>query len=181
MSFLRPEAVAFLRRWQGVALGAGLTGLGLYWALWQSGALLLFGVALAVLGTTLLVQAITKMRIRQPESGVGLVEISERQLTYFHPRQGAVVSLDAVERVEIRTIPNGTDLPDLFWVLHHDEGPPVIVPGGAQGAERLVDAIVAFPRADYGQVIAASQARAKAVFVIWSRDPDTPRSALPRR
>jgi hypothetical protein len=180
MSFLRPEAVAFLNRWRGVIVGAGLAGLGLYWAIWQSGALRLFGIALGALGAMLLVQAITRLRIRQPESGVGMVEITERQLVYFHPLRGATVSLDAVEQVEIRTIPNGGDRPDMFWVLHHEDGAPVIVPGGAQGADRLMDAIVALPRADYGQVIAASNAREKAVFIVWARTPPSPRTALPR-
>lgn len=181
MSFLRPEAVDFLRRWQGVLAGAAILATGGYWSVWQSGALRLVGVAVLLLGIATLVHAITRLRIRAPRSGVGVVEITERQLTYFHPVQGAVASLDAVERVEIRTIPTGGERPDMFWVLHHDDGPPVIVPGGAQGAERLMDAIVAFPHADYGQVIAASHARDKAVFLVWSRKSVVDLAALPRR
>jgi len=179
--FLRPEAVALLRRWQGVLTGAVLTTLGLYWALFQPGALRIAGVAVGVAGVGLLVQAVIRLRIRTPETGVGLVEITERQLTYFHPVQGATLSLDAVERVEVRTMPREGGAAEMFWVLHHDDGAPVIVPAGAEGADRLMDAIAAFPGADYGQVIAGSRARGKSVFTVWARRPDTPRPALPRR
>lgn len=184
--FLRPEAVALLRRWQGVLSGAAVAGLGLYWLVFQPGALRLIGAVLAIAGAGLLVQAVIRLRIRPPETGVGLVEITERQLSYFHPMQGASLSLDAVERVEIRTMPRrrpGRDAggAEMFWVLHHDDGPPVVIPAGAAGAERLMDAVAAFPGADFGQVIAGSRATGKGVFHVWSRRPETPLTPLPRR
>lgn len=179
--FVRPEVLALLRRWQGVAGGFAVAALGLYWALALGGILQALGLGLVVAGGALAVQAGIRLRIRTPDSGVGLVEITERELTYFHPQRGASVSLDAVVQVEMRAVAQGQGAPALFWVLHHDDGPPVIVPAGAAGADRLMDAIVAFPGADYGRVIAASRTAVPGVFVVWARRPDTPRTALPRR
>jgi hypothetical protein len=181
IGFLRPEAVALLRRWQGVAGGVALAALGLYWALALGGILQALGLGLIVAGGALAVQAGIRLRIRTPDTGIGLVEITERELTYFHPQRGASVSLDAVAQVEMRAVAQGQNAPALFWVLHHDDGPPVIVPAGAAGADRLIDAIVAFPGADYGRVIAASRASAPGVFVVWARRPEVAATALPRR
>ena len=180
--FLRPEAMAALRRWQGVLIGGAVALIGLYWLVTQPGALQLVGGAMAVVGAGLAVQGIVRARIRDPETGVGLVVITERQLTYFHPLRGATLSLDAVARVEMRSMPrpDGTGA-DPFWAFHHDDGPPVVIPAGAEGAERLMDALSAFPGADFGQVIAASRASDKGVFLVWSRPPDTPATALPRQ
>jgi len=178
MSFFRPEVVAVVQRWRGVLVGVGLTVAGLYALLVMAGAVQLAGLALVAVGLAVLVQGIIRVRFRPAPGGVGVVEVTEGQLAYFHPRRGAAISLDAVTRIELHVRLQGDPAqPAPFWAFHHSFGPPLVIPAGAAGAERLTDVLAVFPGADLGRVIAAGRATEEGGFLIWEQE-DTERPAL---
>ncbi len=180
MSFIRPEVRAFLTRWQGVLAGAGLGGVGLWAILSLGGAAAILGAGLVLAGVVIGWPAWQRARIPAEGDGPGLVELTEAQLAYWHPRGGGALSLDAVRLIEIRVLDHGTPpRPMPFWAFHHDDGPPLVIPASAAGAERLLDTLARFPGAATERVVAAGRAAAPAGFTIWRRT-DTQAPALPR-
>lgn len=168
--FLRPEARAALRRWAEPALWLAVVALGLRLFLvggwfWQGA-----GVLLGVVGGALFLTALRSARMRLGHDGPGVVEVDERQVTYFGPQTGGAVSIDALTRVEIETSAAGPGPTELWWLFHMPGQPPLRVPGDAAGAERLLDALAPLPGVDFDAAIRAAHSDEQALFVIWQQD-----------
>jgi hypothetical protein len=171
MSFLRPEATVQLRRWAETAT-AGLVVATVLWAGLRLG---LTGrwigwVALAVFGAPALLwfrAAYARARLASGRAGPGFVEIDERRIVYLGPEYGGLADLDALSAVQIVTTGAGPSAPDVFWVLHHADGPPVVIPASAEGAGGLLDAFAALPGFSYERVIEAMGSTEDAAFTIW--------------
>lgn len=167
--FLRPEVAAAFARWREALIGGAVAAAGLWGLATQRG--IGFGIAAvaAAAGLLLVVEGIRRARLPQGGGGPGLVEVDERQVTYFGPGGGAAVSIDALTRVEIVTNDAGPFGGDLYWAFHSDGGPPLFVPGDAVGAEAILDALTALPGIDFSQVTAAMGSTEPRRFVIWAR------------
>jgi len=180
MSFVRPEVRAILTRWQGVLGGAALVAGGAWAIVALGGAAAFLGVGAVLAGIAIGWPAWQRARFSPEGDGTGLVELTEAQLAYWHPRGGGALSLDSVRLIEIRVLSHGEPArPVPFWAFHHEDGPPLVIPANAAGAERLIDVLARFPGASTDRVIAAGHAAAPAGFTIWRR-ADTQAPALPR-
>lgn len=170
MSFLRPEAVASLRRWREPALIAVLFALSV-WLLskafvqssWISGVI---GMAIVgVIGSILYVSYI-RARITTDTDGPGIVEIREREITYFAPENGGTVSLDMLLRLQLSTMPSAAG--DRNWIMWYPGG-SLVVPASADGAEQLVEVFTSLPNLGYDQILRAMKAETQEIFTIWQR------------
>jgi len=146
-----------------VAVGLWLFLLGGWF--WQGA-----GVLLGTLGGALFVAALRSARMRHGSEGPGVVEVDERQITYFGPQTGGAVSIDALTRIEIATNADGPGQTDLWWVLYMPGQPPLRIPGDAAGADRLFDALAPLPGVDFEAAIRAAHSSEQALFVIWQQD-----------
>lgn len=166
MSFFRPEAVAEVKRWQGALAAGAVTLLGLWWGLTSLGLVKWVGWALVLGGGAATWAAAQRARFHGGSGGLGVVEVDERQIAYFAPVGGGILSLESLSEVAIA--PDYEGLP--VWLLRaHDE--ILIVPASAAGTEALFDALTALPGADMEAAIRASRGRPGAKVVIWSRGP----------
>jgi hypothetical protein len=163
--FLRPEARAALLRWREALIGAACLLIG-GWLLFEPGLLRLFGYAALILGAVLVWEGIRRARLPRDGGGAGVVEIDERQITYFGPDGGGAVSVEGLRRIEARPTGAGRFL----WVFHGDTGTSLAVPSNAEGALRIFDALSVLKGLDIDGVIAASQARGHHVHVVWERE-----------
>lgn len=172
MSFIRPEAAAFLRTW-GVPAAFAAGGLLLVWHGWSMtargawvGALLMCLGAFCCLG---LVGAMERawMAWRGRKGGPGVVTIEEGRISYFAPFGGGIVAIDALIRVEIVTNDRGPQEDDLFWRLSDSFGQEVLIPGGAKGADALLDVLGALPGFDHVAVVKAMGSTEMARFLLW--------------
>jgi len=162
MSFLRPEAIAALRRWRETGVAALVALLGLWWALTGLGFVRLFGVILLVTGAALGWAAVQRARFRGGEGGVGAVEVDEGQITYLAPFGGGFAARAALTEVAI--VPGGDGAP--LWRFR--SGMELLtVPAAAAGTEALFDVITALPGADLEAAIRASAGRVSQMVVIW--------------
>jgi len=173
MSFVRPEVAAGLRRWWEPVVWAALLALGL-WMVWQGYRALaplsfVVGLVASATGASLLLGAIRRLRLRG-EPGEGVVLIDEARIGYFGPRGGGFVDLPAIVRVEIVTRPHV--LPDSAhaWVLTAEDDVRLVVPIGAEGAERLFDALSPLPGIDFDAGAAAIAARGPGRALVWERE-----------
>jgi len=163
MSFIRPEAQATLTRWSGVGIAAGLLSLGLYWLLLGTGLLPVVGGVVATLGTVLAFDQIRRARFLGGSGGAGVVEVTERQITYFTAAGGAAIALDSIEQIEIEVLGGNRR----EWVFRTSED-DLYVPLNAQGAEALFDTISALPGVSSSEAIKAAATTSSDRFLIWS-------------
>ena len=173
MSFIRPEAEAAIRRYGELAIYGGVAIWGLWqgWTLldrgsWVGGILIVLG-ALAALGLFGAVErALVAWRGRR--AGPGTVNVREGQIAYFGPLGGAILAMDALTRVTIRTSPGGAT-GDMFWVIEDEFGQMAEIPGGADGAVALLDRLGTLPGFDHGAVMRATASRDGGYSVVWER------------
>ena len=98
MSFVRPEAIAALRRWREALLGTGLATLGAWWAFRFTGLMPYLGVGLMALGGALILVGLQRARFRVPGRGPGLVSVVEDQIVYLGPLTGGTIALGISRR-----------------------------------------------------------------------------------
>jgi len=172
MNLIRPEVRDWLsRNAEPLAFGTvGVLGLWLVWRGLASGGWLavLAGAALLAVGLLGLVAALRRARFRAEELAAGVIDITEARIGYYAPEGGQFVDLGALSRLEIVHHRNG----DRSWVLHHDDGPPVYVPLGARGADRLVDLFAALP--GMRMELATSALDRDGSFTVWKRSDQGP-------
>lgn len=173
MSFLRPELAARLRRWREPLVWGALLALGLYLAWRGYGALaplaFAIGLACAATGLGLLQAAIRRVRLTAGEMDEGIVVIDEAQIAYLGPRQGGVVDLPAVVRVEIVTRPHALPGSPHAWVITGEDGTRLTIPLGARGAEGLLDALSPLPGIDFDAGVAAVAAGGAGRATVWKK------------
>lgn len=174
MSFLRPEAMAALRRYGEPAVYAILGG----WAVWKG--VVLLGRGSWVGGFLLVIGAVALMALfgaaeralvawRGRRAGPGTVSIREGQIAYFGPFGGAIMALDSLVSVDLDTAGLDGD-GEVFWVLQDEIGQMVRIPGGADGAVALLDRLGTLPGFDHRAVVQAMSSRSARRVAVWRRE-----------
>ena len=111
---------------------------------------------------------------RGRKGGPGIVKIEEGRISYFGPDTGAVLALDALVSVDIVTTSAGPMGDDLFWVVTDETGQMIAIPGGAEGADQLLDRLGSLPGFSHRQVVSAMGSTEDARFQIWRRNKAAP-------
>ena len=170
MTFIRPELRETLWRWREVIAYAALVLFGVYLIGRSGGPLLIgLGIALAAIFTVQLVTAVLRLKLQKPIKATGVVEVKEREVGYLAPDGGAFVSLDDLTKLEIVTTDKGPVQDDVFWVLTHLAGDPLLIPASAQGSDQLFDAFAALKGIDFETAVHAMSSTENARFLIWER------------
>ena len=92
---------------------------------------------------------------------------SKRQITYFGPMGGGAISINELMRVKVRTTDLGPLTSDFFWEFTDTSGQRLTIPGDAENASALFDALTVLKGADYQAVINASGSTEPAEFLVW--------------
>ncbi|MEL7149500.1 MAG: hypothetical protein AAFX07_15315 [Pseudomonadota bacterium] len=171
MSFIRPEVLSALKRWRE-AIIAGVILLGsLQAASATTGLMNAFAWVTALIGAALFIEGVRRARLPQETGGVGVVDVDERQITYFGPHGGGALSINELSRIKVRTTADGPASSDFFWEFTDKAGQRLTIPGDAENASALFDALTALPGADYEAVIKASGSMEAQEFLVWERTP----------
>lgn len=169
MSFIRPEAAAFLKKWRE-AIIAGVILMGsLQAASATTGLVNALAWVTALIGAALFIEGVRRARLPDRSGGVGVVEVDERRITYFGPHGGGALSINDLARIKVRTTGEGPATSDFFWEFTDREGQRLTIPGDAENASALFDALTALPGADYEAVIKASGSTDFKEFLVWER------------
>ena len=83
------------------------------------------------------------------------------------PITGGVVDIDELTEITFHR----TDRDDAFWRLSHKQGAPLLIPEGAAGAGKLLDALAPLPGLDTGAMVRAVQTRTPGSITVWRRTP----------
>ncbi len=166
MSFIRPDAQAALWRWREVLVGAaGLTLAGA-WALGSFGIFRWLAFALCAAALLLIAAGIQRGRFRGAGGGSGVVQVDERQITYFGPLSGGSISLS-----EIGAISLDHSSSPAHWLLVPLQGDALRIPVNAQGADTLFDAFAGLNGLKTERMLRALKEGETGQIVIWRR-PD---------
>ncbi|MEM9343531.1 MAG: hypothetical protein AAGA87_10845 [Pseudomonadota bacterium] len=167
MSFIRPEALAALIRWRQALIGVVVCVVALYFVITDYGIRQIIASIACAVGLLLIWDGFRRVRFPAPGGGAGVVEVNEREVTYFGPSGGGSVSIDQLVLVRIRTTDAGPFETDLFWEFVEETGTVLTVPGNAENASALFDALSALPGADYEAATRAAGSTDNATFDVW--------------
>ncbi|MEM9350534.1 MAG: hypothetical protein AAGA47_09750 [Pseudomonadota bacterium] len=167
---IRPEVKAVLYEWREILVGALLALLGGHWVINGTALLPLIGTLLGLLGLALIFIGWRRVSFPAGGDGTGMVEVTERQITYLTGQGGGAVAIDGLSRVEVKTGASG-----MTWVFTVASGEALEIPGDAHGAEKLFDALVSLPGINHDQAVRAARspgalAQGPDTFLIWQRD-----------
>lgn len=137
--FIRPELRQKFWRWREAMFGLFMAACGMFWAVGQQGVLAAVGTSLAIVGALIIFAGIQRTRFRVGLGGPGVVQVDERQVTYYGPQDGGSVSIDALESVVLE--PRAK--PAAEWILKETGGQPLHIPVNAENSEVLFDVFAA--------------------------------------
>ncbi|MEO0343859.1 MAG: hypothetical protein AAF198_10515 [Pseudomonadota bacterium] len=104
------------------------------------------------------------------DGGQGVVEVTERAITYFGPYEGWKLSLDALEVVALSSDKGIPSANNYHWVIQTIEGMFYTVPAAASGAQTLGEELAFLPGIDLQKAARVIRTRQQGVFTIWRRD-----------
>ncbi len=159
--FVRPEISDAVYRWREIVVGLPTAAIGLWLAATSYGALFLIGCGFAAGGAALVVAGIQRGRFRSAERAAGVVQIDERQITYFGPFGGGAVAVEDVRSIAVD--------PERKWVLTDASHQTLTIPMGAEGAEELFDAFTALPGVTGRALIEAKENPVSQRTIIWEK------------
>jgi len=165
MGFVRPGAKDALWRWRETLAGAAVSALGGYLAVTSYGVTAAAGVSLTIIGALLIFAGLQRTRFRVGRGGPGVVHVDERRVTYYGPLDGGVVSIDALERVELEP----RSKPAAEWVLTETGQPGLHIPTNAENAEVLFDVFATLDGIRTERMLAELRRNPDARVTIWSR------------
>ncbi len=163
VSFIRPDARAALWRWREVLLGGCVLLLGLYWAS-GFGILKWLGFGVIALGAAVVLAGLQRTRFRAGRGGPGVVQVDERQITYFGPLDGGSVALEDLRAISL----DATSAPPV-WVLRQPAQPELHIPVNAEGSDALFDAFAALPGIRTEFMLTQLRQKPDHPVVIWSK------------
>lgn len=170
MSFIRPTVAAHFIKWREAYFVTGVLLLGFWLFIHGANTLNLvlqaLGLVISLAGIVLLRTTIQRIRFKRRQIAPGMVDVNEREISYFGPMHGKTISLESLHKIELRE----SEAYAAIWVLHHSEGDPMIVPTTAKGSDRLFDAFTSLSGVKMDALIAAINQTPIQAQVIWRRD-----------
>lgn len=163
MSFVRPEAMATLRRQSELIAALCLLGFGAWVASRGGPVLLVIGLGIAAMGAGLALVALRRLRFVGPVAAPGMVEVDEGQIGYLGPDFGGYVAVRELKEVRLVRVGGRP-----HWQLRQSDGQALLVPHRAAGASALFDAFASLPGADMAAFTAALDQTAES-RTVWRR------------
>ncbi|KAB7613970.1 hypothetical protein F9L33_11485 [Amylibacter sp. SFDW26] len=169
MNFIRPNVRAHFAKWSEAYLVALIIIMGIRVLIRgfviQSIIYEAIGGVTIILGLVLLRGTIQRIQFKRSQKAPGMVDVTEREISYFGPMHGKTVSLESLFKIELRE----SEAYASVWVLHNSEGDPMIVPTSAKGSDRLFDAFTSLSGVKMDVLVKAVNTVPVHSHVIWER------------
>ena len=108
--------------------------LGLYWIINSHGILYTIGFGFLITGATLAYGGYQRIRFKRAETGGGLIDFTEGQISYFGPKTGAIFSIDEINCLILDQSNSYSK-----WIVEITAGNKVEIPTNVKGNEVLFD------------------------------------------
>ncbi|SDX35219.1 hypothetical protein [Roseicitreum antarcticum] len=160
---VRAEIAARLHRWREVLAGGAIVLAGLWLGSLGGVLMVAIGLAVGLAGVAAAITGLRRMRFQRADTGPGIVQVVEGQISYFGPETGGFVALSDLTALHLcdagRT-----------WLLTAPPGAALTIPAGAQGADQLFDLFASLPGLDMSALLrAVNHADPAGDQLIWQR------------
>ena len=126
--------ISSLLIWREPLIAIVFAALGLYWIINSHGILYTIGFGFLITGATLAYAGYQRIRFKRAETGGGLIDFTEGQISYFGPKTGAIFSID-----EIKCLILDQSNSYSKWIVEITAGNKVEIPTNVKGNEVLFD------------------------------------------
>ena len=120
--------------WREPLTAIVLAALGLYWIINSHGILYTIGFGFLITGTTLAYAGYQRIRFKRTDTGGGLIDVTEWQISYFGPKTGAIFSIDEINCLTLDQSNSYSK-----WIVEITAGNKVEIPTNVKGNEVLFD------------------------------------------
>lgn len=169
---IRPEVAALLRQWSEPAIAVAITAAAL-WIVGLPGFRLgwvsvILGLPIGIAGLIWLRVAVRRA-LNPAQAGQGSLFVEERRVLYVGSFGNVQVDLDEATRIEVLSRTDAASL-----MVHVPDGPPVALPLGAEGADKLLDALTGLPGLNMETVLTRLERAQRAgagqgITTVWTR------------
>jgi hypothetical protein len=126
--------ISSLLIWREPLIAIVFAALGLYWIINSHGILYTIGFGFLITGATLAYAGYQRIRFKRAETGGGLIDFTEGQISYFGPQTGAIFSID-----EIKCLTLDQSNSYSKWIVEITACNKVEIPTNVKGNEVLFD------------------------------------------
>ncbi|MEL7116670.1 MAG: hypothetical protein AAGP08_13990 [Pseudomonadota bacterium] len=162
MSVDRLEMLNGIWRWREALFGLFMACCGMFWAVSQQGVMAAIGTSISIVGALIIFAGIQRTRFRVGSGGPGVVHADDHHVTYYGPRDGGSVGIDALESVSL----DPTVRPAV-WVLQQVGGQPISIPTNAENAEMLFDVFASLDGIKTENMLAKLRSNPNSPVEIW--------------
>ena len=120
--------------WRETIVAIIFAGFGLYWTINSYGTLYFIGYGVLITGIIFAYVGYQRASFKRKETGGGIVEFTEGQISYFGPKTGAIFSIEDIECLSIDKSNSSS-----IWIIERIADYKVEIPTNVEGNEVLFD------------------------------------------
>ena len=150
--------------WRETIVAIIFAGLGFYWIINSYGTLYFIGYGVLITGLTFAHLGYQRASFKRKEIGVGLVEFTEGQISYFGPKTGAIFSIEDIECLSIDKSNSSS-----IWIIERTADYKVEIPTNVEGNEVLFDVFNSLEGFQIHQMLEALSSSRCNKTVLWQK------------
>ena len=150
--------------WRETMVAIIFAGLGLYWTINSYGTLYLIGYGVLIIRIIFAYAGYQRASFKRKETGGGIVEFTEGQISYFGPKTGAIFSIEDIECLSIDKSNSSS-----IWIIERTADYKVEIPTNVEGNEVLFDVFNSLEGFQIHQMLEALSSSRCNKTVLWQK------------
>ena len=150
--------------WRETVVAIIFAGLGLYWTINSYGTVYFIGYGVLIIGIIFAYVGYQRASFKRKETGGGIVEFTEGQISYFGPKTGAIFS---IEDIKCLSIDKSND--SSIWIIERTADYKVEIPTNVKGNEVLFDVFNSLEGFQIHQMLEALSSSRCNKTVLWQK------------
>lgn len=150
--------------WRETIVAMIFAGLGLYWTINSYGTLYFVGYGVLLFGIIFAYVGYQRACFKIKETGGGIVEFKEVQISYFGPKTGAIFSIEDIECLSIDKSNSSS-----IWIIERTADYKVEIPTNVEGNEVLFDVFNSLEGFQIHQMLEALSSSRCNKTVLWQK------------
>jgi len=150
--------------WRETIVAIIFAGIGLYWTINSYGILYCIGYGVLIIGIIFAYVGYQRASFKRKETGGGIVEFTEGQISYFGPKTGAIFSIEDIECLSIDKSNSSS-----IWIIERTADYKVEIPTNVEGNEVLFDVFNSLEGFQIHQMLEALSSSRCNKTVIWQK------------
>ena len=150
--------------WRETIVAIIFAGLGLYWIINSYGTLYFIGYGVLITGIIFAYVGYQRASFKRKETGGGIVEFTEGQISYFGPKTGAIFSIEDIECLSIDKSNSSS-----IWIIERTADYKVEIPTNVEGNEVLFDVFNSLEGFQIHQMLEALSSSRCNKTVLWQK------------